>query len=155
MTTPRTRSLVSLAAGLTLMLAAGGCAPAPARLASDAPAPVDGSPPAVRFDNDSRDYVDVYLVSVQREWRLARVAAGAHATLRIPEDALAEDAGPMRLAVLPAQRVTLRPSSDLRAASALARPIAELVAQQWTFSQSLAQGQPAGLLLGRLPMTRP
>jgi hypothetical protein len=82
------------------------------------------------------------------------VAAGAHATLRIPEEALADDTGRMRLAVLPAQRVTLRPSSDLRTASALAQPIADVLAQQWTFSQTLAQGRPSGLLLGRVPLSR-
>jgi hypothetical protein len=155
MTTPRTRSLVSLAAALAVTLAVGGCASTSSRLAAAASVPADAPASTVWFDNDSRDYVDVYLVSDRREWRLARVAAGAHATLRIPEDALADDAGRMRLAVLPAQRVTLRPSSDLRAASALARPIADIVSQQWTFSQSLAQGQPAGLLLGRAPMGRP
>jgi hypothetical protein len=155
MTTPRTRSLVSLAAALAFTFAVGGCASAPSRLATDAPIPAEGPAPTVRFDNDSRDYVDVYLVSERRDWRLARVAAGAHAMLRIPEEALADDAGRMRLAVLPAQRVTLRPSSDLRASSALARPIADILLQQWTFSQTLAQGQPAGLLLGRFPMGRP
>jgi hypothetical protein len=154
MTTPRMRSLVSLAAVLALTIAAGGCASAPAHV-SDALAPAEGSPPAVRFDNDSRDYVDVYLVGERRDWRLARVAAGAHVMLRIPEEALADDAGRMRLAVLPAQRVTLQPSSDTRAASALARPIADIISQQWTFSQTLAQGQPSGLLLGRVPVGRP
>jgi hypothetical protein len=151
MTTPRTRSLVSLAAALALTLAVGGCAGTPHRLVADAPIPADAPASTLQFDNDSRDYVDVYLVSDRREWRLARVAAGASARLRVPEEALAEDAGKMRLAVLPAQRVTLRPSSDLRAASALARPIADIVSQRWTFSQSLAQGGPVGLLLGRLP----
>ena len=154
MTTPRIRSLVSLAAVLTFTLAAGGCASAPSHL-PDALAPAGEPAPAIRFDNDSRDYVDVYLVSERRDWRLGRVAAGAHAMLRIPDDALADDAGRMRLAVLPAQRVTLRPSSDLRTATALARPIADVLAQQWTFSQTLAQGQPSGLLLGRVPLGRP
>jgi hypothetical protein len=154
MTTLRIRSLVSLAAALALTVAAGGCASAP-RHVPDALLSAEEAPPAIRFDNDSRDYVDVYLVGDRRDWRLARVAAGAHAMLRIPEEALAEGAGRMRLAVLPAQRVTLRPSSDMRTASALARPIAEIVSQQWTFSQTLAQGQPSGLLLGRFPLGRP
>jgi hypothetical protein len=154
MTTPRIRSLVSLAAALTLTLSAGGCAGTASHV-PEAPAPAAQPASAIRFDNDSRDYVDVYLVSERRDWRLGRVAAGAHAMLRIPEEALADDAGRMRLTVLPAQRVTLRPSSDLRTASALARPIADVLAQQWTFSQTLAQGQPSGLLLGRFPSSRP
>ena len=156
MTTPRTRSLVSLAAALALTLGVGGCAGVASRTASAAPVPADGPAPTIRFDNDSREYVDVYLVSERREWRLARVAAGAHATLSVPEDALAEDAGRMRLAVLPGQRgAMLRAPSDMRAASALARPVGEILSQRWTFSQTLERGQPAGLLMGRLPTGRP
>lgn len=155
MTTPHTRSLVSFATALALTLGAAGCASVPPRTASAAPVPAD-APATIRFDNDSREYVDVYLIGERREWRLARVAAGARTTLRVPEDALAEDAGRMRLAVLPGQRgATLRATSDMRAASALARPVGEILSQQWTFSQTLERGHPAGLLLGRLPVGRP
>jgi hypothetical protein len=149
MITPRTRSLVSLAAALTLTLALGGCAGAPSRLASDGPAPGDGPPPIVRFDNDSRDYVHVYLVGARREWLLGRVAPAARAALRIPEEAMAEDAGPLRLAVLAGDRVTQRVAFDARAASALARPAAEILSQRWTFSQTLARSELMALPLGR------
>jgi hypothetical protein len=145
MTTPRTRSLVSLAAVLTLAL--GGCAGAPSRLASDAPAPADGPPPAVHFDNDSREYVQVYLVSDRREWLLGRAAPGARATLRIPDDALADNAGQMRLAVRSAGNVTQRAADDMRAATALPRPAAEILAQRWTFSQRPTYGELTALPL--------
>jgi hypothetical protein len=150
MTTPRTRRLVSLAAALTLTLTLSGCASAPAasRLASDASAPADGPPPAVHFDNDSRDYVHVYLVGLRREWLLGRVAPGARATLRLPEDALDDDAGQMRLAVITGGTALQRAAVDVGATTALPRPTAEIISQRWTFSQRPTYGE-----LTPLPLT--
>jgi hypothetical protein len=145
MTTPRIRSLVSLAAALTLALTLGGCASAPARLAADGPAPGDGPPLAIRFDNEARDYVHVYLIGDQREWLLGRVEPGGRATLRIPEAVLTENAGPIRLAVLVGERVTLRAAGMPLAAIAIAQPATEILSQRWTFSQMLSTGQLTGL----------
>jgi hypothetical protein len=147
MTTPRTRSLVSLAAALALTFTLAGCASAPSRLASDASSSAE-PPPAVHFDNDSRDYVQVYLVGLRREWLLGRVAPGARATLRIPEDALDESAGEMRLAVVPGGNVSQRAAVDMRATTALPRPATEIVAQRWTFSQRPTYGELTPLPLG-------
>src|SRR3982751_1392357 len=122
MTTPRTRSLVSLAAALALTMALGGCASATPHLVPDASVSVDEPPPVVHFDNDSRDYVQVYLVGIRRDWLLGRAAPGARATLRIPEEALSEDAGQMRIAVVVGAYVTPQRGSDTRASSALPRP---------------------------------
>jgi hypothetical protein len=148
MTTPRIRSLVSLAAALTVTLALGGCASAPSRLAWDGAAATDVPPPAIRFDNGARDYVHVYLVGDKREWLLGRVEPGARAMLRIPEDALAGNPGSMRLAVLAGGRMTLRAASEARAAMTITLPAAEILSQRWTFSQTLASGQVTGLRLG-------
>ena len=144
MTTPRTRSIVSLATALTLTLALGGCASAPSRLALNDPAPVDRAPLAIHFDNGARDYVHVYLVGAKREWLLGRVEPGARTTLRIPEEALAEDLGFMRLAVLTGAHVTLRAASDPRAAITIPQPAPGIASQRWTFSQ----GQLTPLRLG-------
>jgi hypothetical protein len=149
MTTPRIRSLVSLAAALTLALTVGGCASAPAHPASDDLAPADGPPLAIHFDNDARDYVHVYLVGEQRQWLLGRVAPGARVTLRIPDEALAGDAARMRLAVLAGQRMTLWAPSEVRAEITIAQPASAFRLQRWTFSQPLAQGQ-----LTALPLLR-
>ncbi len=154
MTTPRTRSLVSLAAALSLLLASGGCASAPPRLATDGSAYTEGRAPMLRFDNDSRDYVHVYLVGDRREWLLGRVAPAAHAMLRMPEEALTEETDRFRLAVLAGDRVTQRAAFDPRAASAMARPAGELLTQRWTFSQTLSRSElmafPAGpVAIGR------
>jgi hypothetical protein len=148
MTTPRTRSLVSFAAALILILAAGGCASAPPRLASDGSAAAEGAMPMIRFDNDSRDYVHVYLVGDRREWLLGRVAPAAHAMLRMPEEALTEETGRFRLAVLAGDRVTQRAAFDPRAASAIARPAGDLLTQRWTFSQSLSRNELISLPIG-------
>ena len=136
MTTPSTRFLVSRVAALTLTLALAGCASTPAQLAhdaSDVSTPADEAPPVIRFDNDARNYVHVYLVGVRREWMLGRVAPGARVTLRVPQEALDESEGPMRLAVLMGERVTYRAAVDVRTASALPRPAAEILSREWTF----------------------
>jgi hypothetical protein len=153
MTTPRTRSLVSLAAALTVALSLGGCVSARS-LASDGPAPTDGPPLAIRFDNEARDYVHVYLVSEQRQWLLGRVEPGARATLRIPEAALAGSPGSMWLAVLAGGRMTGRVAGEARAATTIAEPVVGILSQRWTFSQTLANGQLTSLPLGRAEVGR-
>jgi hypothetical protein len=139
-----------LAAALTVTLALAGCAttrsrPGPARLVRS-----DEVPLAIRFDNAAHDYVHVYLVGEKREWLLGRVEIGARATLRIPEDALA-DAGQMRLAVLEGQRRASQVSGDSRAATTLRQPIAAILSQRWTFSQTAANEQLTSLPRDPLP----
>jgi hypothetical protein len=126
----------------------GGCASAPSRLASDASGPVDEPPRVVHFDNESSGYVQVYLVGIRREWLLGRAAPGARVTLRIPEEALADDAGQMRIAVVVGNYLTQQAASDTRAASALPRPIAEILGQRWTFSQRPTYGEVTAFPLG-------
>jgi hypothetical protein len=149
MTTPRTRSLVSLAAALTVALTLGGCVSAPSRLAPEGPAPTDGSPLAIRFDNQAHDYVHVYLVDARRQWLLGRVEPGALATLRIPEEALAENSMPMWLAVLAGQRMTERVAGEARVVTTIAAPVATILSQRWTFSPTPASGQLTSLPLRR------
>jgi hypothetical protein len=139
MTTPRIRSLVSFAAALTVALALAGCASTPSRLASGGVARTDELSVTIRFDNGARDYVHVYLVGEKRQWLLGRVEVGARATLRIPQDALAEDAGLMRLAVLEGQRMTSHAVGDARAATTIRQPMGAILSQRWTFSQMAAE----------------
>lgn len=142
MTRPPIRSLVSLAAALTVTVTLGGCASAPpSRLTGDEPAPTVGSPLTVRFDNDATDYVDLYLVDSQHDWLLGRVQPGARATLRIPEAALAGKAGPVRLAVVTGGRMRSRQGDDVRAPITIAQTAAAIASQWWTFSQTPASGQ--------------
>ena len=148
MTTPRIRSLVSLVA-LSFAVTIGGCASAPSRVALDAPAPTDELPRTVRFDNEARDYVHVYLVSARQEWLLGRVAPGARAMLRIPDAALADDAGLLSLAAIPGERVSLRAAREISAATSIGEPAAMMLAQRWTFSTLTATRQLTSQRIGR------
>ena len=149
MTTIRSHSLVSIAAGLALTLALGGCAGNPSRGALNDPALAVSRPLAIRFDNEARQYVHVYLVGENREWLLGRVEPGGRATLRIPEGAMANDTWSMRLAVLAGDRVTMRAAAKPGAALTISQPAVQLRAQKWTFTQTLANGQATASLLGR------
>ena len=147
MTTIRSRSLVSLAAALTLTLALGGCAGNPTRSALNDPAPVATRRAAIRFDNEARQYVHVYLVGQNQQWLLGRVEPGARATLRIPEEAASNGTWQMQLAVLAGDRVTMQVASKPLAQFTIAQPTGQLLAQKWIFTQ--LNGQATASLMGR------
>jgi len=135
MTTSRPRLLVSLTVTTIVTMAAlGACAGTPSGSAGGAPAPVQGEPLSIRFDNDSRDYVHVYLIREPREWLLGRVEPGAVGTLRIPETSLDGDARFVQLAVIPGERLTLRASRDPRATFTVLQPADAMMSQQWMFA---------------------
>jgi hypothetical protein len=128
---------------MILTAALGACAGAPARQTPKGWALAEAGPRAIRFDNDGRDYVHVYLVGERREWLLGRVEPGAIATLRIPAAALAEHSGLVQLAVIAGGRVTLRAARDPRAQLTVAQPASDIMSQQWKF----VQGQLTSLAL--------
>ena len=150
MTTLRTRSLVSLAAALAITFTVG-CASASTRapIAFDAAAPADGLPLTVRFDNDARDYVHVYLIGEKREWLLGRVEPGARVTLRIPDDAVAEDGASIQLAVVSGGHASLRAAREAPAAITILQPADAILSQRWNYSQTLATGRLTSLPVGR------
>lgn len=150
MTTPRIRSLVSVAAALTLALTLAGCASGGARAAADDQASSDAPPLTIHFDNQAHDYVHVYLVGVRGQWLLGRVEPGAVRTLRVPEEALADGTRSVWLAVLVGQPVTGRVAGDPRAVTTVAEPVATIISQRWTFTPTPATGQ-----LTSLPFWRP
>ena len=151
MTTSRMHSLVSLAAALAITLTVGACTSASGRapLALDAAAPADGLPLTVRFDNDARDYVHVYLVGEKREWLLGRVEPGARVTLRIP-DAAFEEGASIQLAVAVAGHVSLRAARAAPAAITILQPTNAILSQRWTYSQTLATGRLTSLPVARV-----
>jgi hypothetical protein len=67
---------------MSLSLTVAGCFQA----ARGGPSRQNDVPPSIRFDNDAREHVHVYLIGEKREWLLGRVEAGAIAMLRIPEE---------------------------------------------------------------------
>jgi hypothetical protein len=149
MTTIRSRSLVSLAAALTLTVALGGCAGNATHRALNDPAPVAATPATIRFQNEARQYVHVYLVGQNREWLLGRVEPGARTALRIPAEAMA-DSWQMQLAVVAGGRATMRVASQPGAQVTIAQSAGELLAQKWTFSQALTNGQATASLMGQM-----
>jgi hypothetical protein len=148
MTTSRTRALVSLAT-MIVTVALGACASAGAapRRAAGGWAPAEAHPRAIRFDNDGRDHVHVYLVGERREWLLGRLEPGATAILRIPAAALTEHPGWgfVRLAVVAGGRVTLRAARDARVQFSVAQPLSAILSQEWR----LTQGQLTSLTASR------
>jgi hypothetical protein len=134
MTTLRARTLVSLSGVVTLALALGACAGAPARTSPEPMATGEAAPVAIRFDNLASDYVHVYLISDRRQWLLGRVEPGATAKLRIP-DVSAGEGGFVQLAVLTGERVTLQAATSPHANITIAQPRALLLSQQWRFAQ--------------------
>jgi len=144
MTTPRVHALVSVASTIVLTLGLAACAGAPVRAGLPDPAPAEATSLAIRFDNQARDYVHVYLVGQRREWLLGRVAPGATTALRIPEGALADETGFVRLAVVTGGHVTQQAARDARAQITIAQPATMLASQRWR----IAQGQLTSLALG-------
>jgi hypothetical protein len=136
-TAPRRGSLVLLTAALTVALTLG-CARGGARAG---PATSDAGRPALHFDNQAHDYVHVYLVGVRGQWLLGRVEPGARATLPIPDEALADIAQSMWLAVLAGSRATGQVAGNPRAVTTTPEPVATIVSQRWTFTPTPATGQ--------------
>jgi len=133
MTTPRPYVLVSRAAMTILTLALGACASAPARPAVEQPSPIEAGQVSLRFDNQARSYVHVYLVGEKREWLLGRVEPGAVATLRIPDGSLESNPGFVQLAVVEGKQVTQQAARDARAQLTIAQPASSILARQWRF----------------------
>jgi hypothetical protein len=120
---------------MTITLALGACVSAPSRPVLDGPISTETRPLAIRFDNLARQSVDVYLIGAKREWLLGRVAPGEIASLRLPDEALAEGSMMVRLAVLAGERLTFEAARNARAVLTVAQPAAAILSQQWSFSQ--------------------
>jgi hypothetical protein len=131
MPTLRRRAFVSVIATMSLSLTVAGCF----QLARGGRSRQSDVPPSIRFDNDAREHVHVYLIGEKREWLLGRVEAGAIAMLRIPEESLAGDLMFARLVVIPGEGITLRAARHVRATPTLAQPLLDIVSQRWRFSQ--------------------
>jgi hypothetical protein len=134
MTTPRTRPIVSLAVWLSLTLALGACVRSRTGPAPDVSERMTAPSLAIRFDNDAREHVHVYLIGDRREWLLGRIEAGTRKTLEIPAASRAAGEGFVRLAVIAGERPTLQAARNPRAIIALAQPATEIVAQRWTLT---------------------
>jgi hypothetical protein len=126
------RTLVSVIATATISLTVAACVQAAAHGGRP---PMDDVPLAIRFDNDAREHVHVYLIGEKRQWLLGRVEAGAIAMLRIPEESLAGDPTLARLVVIAGEGDPLQAPRLPRATPTLAQPELAILSQQWRFSQ--------------------
>ena len=143
MNTPTVRTPVSARSYMMALVAAavlGACAPARRPVVWDGREILDARPVTVRFDNDGTQAVDVYLVGERREWRLGRVVAGGVAKLVIPEDAIVESVGFVRLAVIEGGPPSARAALDPRSWYSIAQPIADLPRQRFAFWEREAGG---------------
>ncbi|MGH7679992.1 MAG: hypothetical protein ACRENU_16105 [Gemmatimonadaceae bacterium] len=137
MTTAGRGIRVSLVA-TTIITAALGCARAPLQSPTPTPTPTPTAPEArslsIRFENDAREHVHVYLIGETRQWLLGRVEPGAKATLRIPEESIGADWMFARLAVLTGEPVTLQAARHPRATLTVKQPAAAILSQRWYFA---------------------
>jgi hypothetical protein len=134
MPTPYRRTLVSLAATLTMTLALAACAGS-YRAVPRGLTTLDSRPHEIRFDNDGRQHVHVYLVGDSRQWLLGRVEPGARATLSIPAELAGENAAPVRLVVLMGERITLEAARHAQATLSVPMPAGTMLSRRWWFAQ--------------------
>jgi hypothetical protein len=120
---------------MTMTLALAACASAPAQPVLGRPISTETGLLNIRFDNLSPETVDVYLIGTKREWILGRVAPGAVASLRLPDEALVRGSEMVRLAVLAGEPVTFAAARDPHAVITIAAPASAILLQRWTFSQ--------------------
>jgi hypothetical protein len=133
MTTSPQRAFVSTAT-LIGTLALGACVRAPSQSAPEPLTSTYAGLLTIRFDNTAGERVDVYLIGEKREWLLGRVEPGATASLRIPEESLAEGSTFVRLAVLAGEPLTFAAARNPRARLTVAQPASAILSQQWSFS---------------------
>jgi len=139
-----TVSFVTHTLALSAMVSIAACSRAGSPDTWSGPLATPGGRFTIRFDNEAPTYVDVYLVTDQREWRLGRVAPGARTALRLPEQSLTAS-GFVRLAVLADAQYSVQAAHDPRAVFTIAQPASQLLSQQWTFlAKPLASAQVFG-----------
>ena len=134
MTTSGQRAFVSIAVTTLITLTLGACARAPSSTVPDPLVSTYAGLLTIRFDNITRERVDVYLIGAKREWVLGRVEPGAIASLRIPEEALAEGSMFVRLAVLAGEPLTFQAARNPRARLTIAQPASAILSQRWSYS---------------------
>ena len=142
MTTLPTRTVVSVFA----VLALGACTTRAIRAGLDesATTPASVQPLSIRFTNDDRERVHVYLVGERREWLLGRVEPGMTVWLALPRQSLTTDSRSLQIAVLAGAPPSLQAARDSRAIVTMAQPASALLQRQWSF----AQGRIVSLLPG-------
>src|SRR5688500_10881045 len=131
MRTLSTRALVSMLALSSL----GACRTHTGAGGAGLPASAQEQPArlAIRFDNTSRERVNVYLVGESREWSLGRVEAGGTAWLPLPRQSIREP-GNVRIVAVAGGTTSLQAGRDGRGVATLAQPLQAVIEQRWVFA---------------------
>lgn len=95
---------------------------------------------SLRFDNEGRDRLDIYLVGEKRSWRLGRLEPGAARWLRVPADIPPNDLVRMQLVVLANAELTVSPMRDPRAVTTIRQPVFVMASQRWAFADGQLKG---------------
>ena len=135
MTTHYRRSFVSIAAIIIMTPSLGACVSASSHPVPDRPIASGAALLTIRFENVSRERVDVYLIGTKREWKLGRVAPGEIAKLRLPDEAFERGSMMVRLAVIAGEPETFAAARDPRAVFTITEPASAFLSQRWQFSQ--------------------
>lgn len=90
---------------------------------------------SIRFENEGRDRLDVYLVGERRSWRIGRLAPGESRWLRMPKDITSDEMLRVQLVVLANAAITLAPISEARAVTTIRQPFFALAGQRWSFTE--------------------
>lgn len=139
----RTRALLLLCSATGL----GACSPS--RSGHEEITPVSDIRQGIRFDNQGRDRVDVYLVGETRAWRIGRLDPGQARWLTVPSDIPTTDLARLQLAVVANASVLVDPRRDPSAITSLKQPVGSLMGQRWgyVFGQ-LTTARPGAVLEG-------
>ena len=129
MTTVHSRAGALVA--LLVFTSLGGCA----RSAVHAEGGAELSPrsEALRFVNEGRDRVDVYLVSDRQSWRIGRLEPGQASWLKVPDDIPVDDLERLQLVVLENAALSVDPRRDPRAVTTVKQPFRVLSGVRWAF----------------------
>lgn len=133
MTTLPARTLVPVFAILALGACTTHTGARPARV--DEAAPVRGRPLSIRFANEGRERIHVYLVGERREWMLGRVEPGTVAWLAMPTKSLTGESARLRLAVLAGAAPSLQAGREPRAVQSMVQPASAILEREWSFAQ--------------------
>lgn len=129
MTTLQMRALGALLTALLL----DGCASVSAR--PDVRSREAEAMSAIQVDNQSRDRIDIYVITETREWHVGRLDPGAKAWLSVRDRAEIGGAGMIQLAVIADASLSQKPSRDARAIVTLKQPMSELLGQRFVFAE--------------------
>lgn len=128
-------------------LALAGCSSAGVRMVEAAPSADTRN--TLRFDNQGRDRLDIYLIGETRSWKLGRLEPGQARWFALPGDIPPSDFSRLQLSVIANATATVDPRSDPRAITSLKQPVGTLISRRWGYTLGQLTDAPAGAPMPR------